>query len=98
RVRRAHRDVDAATLARRRTRVARRGLLVKIHELLQKGTTFSFEFFPPRDDDMEAVLARTLRALEPLAPSYVSVTYGAGGSTRQRTHDLVCDITSATPM
>jgi methylenetetrahydrofolate reductase (NADPH) len=71
---------------------------VKIHELLQKGTTFSFEFFPPRDDDMEAVLERTLRALEPLAPSYVSVTYGAGGSTRERTHELVCDINSNTSM
>jgi methylenetetrahydrofolate reductase (NADPH) len=71
---------------------------VKIHEMLQKGTTFSFEFFPPRDDDMETVLARTLRALEPLAPSYVSVTYGAGGSTRERTHELVCDINSNTSM
>ena len=66
--------------------------------MLQKGTTFSFEFFPPRDDDMETVLARTLRALEPLAPSYVSVTYGAGGSTRERTHELVCDINSNTSM
>jgi methylenetetrahydrofolate reductase (NADPH) len=71
---------------------------VKIHEMLQKGTTFSFEFSPPRDDEMEAVLARTLRALEPLAPSYVSVTYGAGGSTRDRTHELVCDINSNTSM
>jgi len=66
--------------------------------MLQKGTTFSFEFFPPRDDEMEAVLARTLRALEPLGPSYVSVTYGAGGSTRERTHELVCDINSNTSM
>jgi len=71
---------------------------VKIHEMLQKGTTYSFEFSPPRDDEMEAVLARTLRALEPLAPSYVSVTYGAGGSTRERTHELVCDINSNTSM
>jgi methylenetetrahydrofolate reductase (NADPH) len=47
---------------------------------------------------MEAVLERTLRALEPLAPSYVSVTYGAGGSTRERTHELVCDINSNTSM
>lgn len=71
---------------------------MKIHEMLQKGTTYSFEFSPPRDDEMEAVLARTLRALEPLAPSYVSVTYGAGGSTRERTHELVCDINSNTSM
>jgi methylenetetrahydrofolate reductase (NADPH) len=74
---------------------------VKIHEILSQGTTYSFEFFPPKDDEMELVLARTLRALEPLAPSYVSVTYGAGGTTRERTHDLVVRIdheTDMTPM
>jgi len=50
---------------------------------------------------MEATLARTLVELEPLGPSYVSVTYGAGGSTRERTHDLVVQIlrnTGMTPM
>jgi methylenetetrahydrofolate reductase (NADPH) len=71
---------------------------VKIHELLRQGTTYSFEFFPPRSDEAEAVLARTLRLLEPLGPSYVSVTYGAGGSTRERTHELVCDINRNTTM
>lgn len=45
----------------------------------------SFEFFPPKSDEMEARLWETVTRLEPLAPRYVSVTYGAGGSTRERT-------------
>ncbi|HEX9505015.1 MAG TPA: methylenetetrahydrofolate reductase, partial [Acidimicrobiia bacterium] len=74
---------------------------MKIHEILRSGPSFSFEFGPPRTEEMEATLARTLVELEPLCPSYVSVTYGAGGSTRQRTHDLVVQIlreTGMTPM
>ena len=71
---------------------------MKIHEILRAGTSYSFEFFPPKDDEMEKVLARTLRTLEPLRPSYVSVTYGAGGSTRERTHDLVVGINRDTTM
>jgi methylenetetrahydrofolate reductase (NADPH) len=71
---------------------------VKIHENLRNGTSYSFEFSPPRDDEMEKVLSRTLRRLEPLNPSYVSVTYGAGGSTRERTHDLVVEINRDTSM
>lgn len=51
--------------------------------------TFSFEFFPPRTEQAAAELFRTIGELEPLKPSFVSVTYGAGGSTRQLTHDLV---------
>ena len=47
---------------------------------------------------MEDVLSRTLRALEPLGPSYVSVTYGAGGTTRERTHELVVSINQTTTM
>lgn len=45
----------------------------------------SFEFFPPKNDDMEAKLWDTVKRLEPLQPHFVSVTYGAGGSTRERT-------------
>lgn len=71
---------------------------MRIHEELHGGTSYSFEFSPPRDDDMERVLSRTLRRLEPLHPTYVSVTYGAGGTTRERTHDLVVEINRDTSM
>lgn len=49
----------------------------------------SFEFFPPKSDEMEAKLWEAVLQLSPLAPSFVSVTYGAGGSTRERTHATV---------
>jgi methylenetetrahydrofolate reductase (NADPH) len=52
-------------------------------------TTFSFEFFPPRSDEAAEDLFQNAADLERLCPAFVSVTYGAGGSTRQRTHDLV---------
>ena len=56
--------------------------MTKIADLLAEGRTSSFEFFPPKTDEAQAQLVRTLRDLEPLNPSFVSVTYGAGGSTR----------------
>src|SRR5947209_10424373 len=55
-------------------------------------TTFSFEFFPPKTDRASAELFQTIAQLQALQPSFVSVTYGAGGSTRERTHDLVVRI------
>jgi methylenetetrahydrofolate reductase (NADPH) len=55
-------------------------------------TTFSFEFFPPKTDEASEELFATIAQLEELQPSFVSVTYGAGGSTRERTHDLVVRI------
>ena len=58
----------------------------------QHQTTFSFEFFPPKTDEASEELFRTIAALQPLQPSFVSVTYGAGGTTRDRTHDLVVRI------
>ncbi|KNX36966.1 methylenetetrahydrofolate reductase [Luteipulveratus halotolerans] len=53
--------------------------------LAQEGTAYSFEFFPPKDDAAEAVLWESVRRIERIRPSFVSVTYGAGGSTRDRT-------------
>jgi len=62
------------------------------------GRTVSFEFFPPRGDAGWETLFGTLRELEPLAPSFVSVTYGAGGTTRDRTHDLVVRLRNETTL
>jgi len=56
----------------------------------------SFEFFPPRSEEAEQALWRAIRRLEPLSPSFVSVTYGAGGSTRERTHATVKRIVEET--
>jgi methylenetetrahydrofolate reductase (NADPH) len=58
--------------------------------------TCSFEFFPPRTEQGAEMLYEALRSLESLDPSFVSVTYGAGGSSRQLTHDLVVRIQSTT--
>ncbi len=58
--------------------------------------TVSFEFFPPKTERMEEALWTSIRRLEPLAPEFVSVTYGAGGSTRERTHSTVARIVKET--
>jgi methylenetetrahydrofolate reductase (NADPH) len=58
--------------------------------------SFSFEFFPPKDEKSSEQLFRTIAELIPLQPLYVSVTYGAGGSTRELTHDLVMRISKET--
>lgn len=75
--------------------------MAKIVDLLASGPTFSFEFFPPKTAAAELALLHTIAELEPLHPSFVSVTYGAGGSTRELTRDLVMWVrrdTSITPM
>ena len=73
-----------------------------VRDLLSSGErSFSFEFFPPKDDAGSAQLWRSLRELEGLRPTFVSVTYGAGGSTRDRTVAITRRIareTSMTPM
>jgi len=61
-------------------------------------TTFSFEFFPPKTDRASAELFESIVQLQALRPSFVSVTYGAGGSTRERTHDLVVRIQRETDL
>jgi methylenetetrahydrofolate reductase (NADPH) len=58
----------------------------------------SFEFFPPADEQMEATLWSSVERLAPLAPSFVSVTYGADGSTRERTHRVVTRIQHETAL
>jgi methylenetetrahydrofolate reductase (NADPH) len=60
--------------------------------------TFSFEFFPPKSDEAAETLFQTINELVELKPSFVSVTYGAGGSTRERTHNLVVRIKDQTPL
>ena len=75
--------------------------MAKIADMLARGRTFSFEFFPPHDDAEHARLVQALLDLQPLEPSFVSVTYRGGRSSRQRTHDVVASmlrITSLTPM
>ena len=58
----------------------------------------SFEFFPPKTDEMDAALWEAITRLAPLRPDFVSVTYGAGGSTRERTHATVARIVRETPL
>jgi methylenetetrahydrofolate reductase (NADPH) len=58
----------------------------------------SFEFFPPKTAEMEATLWASVERLAPLSPNFVSVTYGAGGSTRERTHNTVARILRETPL
>lgn len=60
--------------------------------------TVSFEFFPPKTEKMQQTLWECIKRLEPLAPSFVSVTYGAGGTTRERTHDTVVRIARETSL
>jgi methylenetetrahydrofolate reductase (NADPH) len=72
--------------------------MTHISELLAAGRTFSFEFFPPKNDAEQATLVATLRDLEPLRPAFVSVTYRGGRSSRQRTHDLVAGMLRTTTL
>jgi methylenetetrahydrofolate reductase (NADPH) len=72
--------------------------MARISDLLAQGRTFSFEFFPPKNEAGWLSLGRTIAELEHLEPDYVSVTYGAGGSTRTKTADLVSWVKRQTPI
>ncbi|HVX85164.1 MAG TPA: methylenetetrahydrofolate reductase [NAD(P)H] [Phycisphaerae bacterium] len=70
-----------------------------IHDIFAAhATTFSFEFFPPKTDEAAETLFGHIRELQALKPAFVSVTYGAGGSTRERTHNLVVRIKADTSL
>ncbi len=72
---------------------------MRIGDRLQRGErSFSFEFFPPKDEAGEEVLWRSISELEPLGPTFVSVTYGAGGTTRDRTVAITGRIARETSM
>jgi len=72
--------------------------MAKIVDILASGPSSSFEFFPPKTPAAQTQLEDALGELERLHPSFVSVTYGAGGATRERTHDLVVRINRDTSM
>jgi methylenetetrahydrofolate reductase (NADPH) len=66
--------------------------------VVPKLPAISFEFFPPKTEEMERSLWDTINRLAPLAPNFVSVTYGAGGSTRERTHSTITRILAETDL
>lgn len=75
--------------------------MARIASLLERERTLSFEFFPPKTEEGHSRLRDALDVLETLAPSYVSVTYGAAGSTRERTREVILEIAErgrVTPM
>jgi methylenetetrahydrofolate reductase (NADPH) len=72
--------------------------MTKIVDILATGPSHSFEFFPPKTPAAEAQLEETLYELEPLQPTFVSVTYGAGGTTREKTHEIVTRINRDTSL
>ena len=77
---------------------ARRALEAPLYADVSGDLDVSFEFFPPKNEKTEAQLWESVRTLEPLAPRFVSVTYGAGGTTRERTHATVARIQRETSL
>lgn len=71
--------------------------MAHIRELVTVGRTLSFEFFPPKSDEAQRSLEKTVHELAPLSPSFVSITYGAGGTDVERTRDLVVEFTRVHP-
>src|SRR5687768_2631791 len=75
--------------------------MARVSDLLAAGRTCSFEFFPPKTDGAQLALGRTIAEPEPLPPGVGSGTYGAGGSSRDRTREVVTWVrkeASITPM
>lgn len=70
----------------------------KSHHIDERELSVSFEFFPPKTEKMETTLWNSVRRLAPLHPDFVSVTYGAGGSTRERTHATVARVIAETDL
>jgi len=75
-----------------------RGLQASLFSLAGEDISVSFEFFPPASEKMEQTLWAAIEKLAPLAPNFVSVTYGAGGSTRERTHATIKRILKETSL
>jgi methylenetetrahydrofolate reductase (NADPH) len=92
-------EIDRRTADRRRS-AAPRGLLSAdpAHDFDTAPPRISFEFFPPKTPEMEERLWEVIKRVEPLGPRFVSVTYGAGGSTRERTHATVHRIRQETAL
>lgn len=86
------------TLSMPQLEEARRALDAPLFADLVGDAAVSFEFFPPKTEKMEVALWETVKTLEPFGPRFVSVTYGAGGSTRERTHATVARIQRETPL
>src|SRR6516162_6557303 len=89
----------AGTPRRPGTEFQRKASSMHIQDIFREHrTTFSFEFFPPKTEAAWEDLFLNIAQLQELQPSFVSVTYGAGGSTRQHTHDLVVRIKKETTL
>ncbi|HEV2569105.1 methylenetetrahydrofolate reductase [Sphingomonas sp.] len=86
------------TLSLAQMEEARRALDAPLFADLSGDVGVSFEFFPPKTEKMDAQLWDAIQTLAPLGPRFVSVTYGAGGSTRERTHSTVARIQRETPL
>jgi methylenetetrahydrofolate reductase (NADPH) len=86
-------DADAAP-----PRASALGPVARVGGSGRPAPRISFEFGPPQTDEAETTLWQAIRRLEPLAPQFVSVTYGAGGSTRERTHRTVTRVLAETSL
>ena len=89
-------NTPPAALTRAQFEDARRALGAPLFADVRGDADVSFEFFPPKTEKMESQLWETMETLAPLGPRFVSVTYGAGGSTRERTHNTVARIARET--